>query len=77
MTQNKVMGWAYYLGAASTFAAFIGAEAYSCVSCEKFGLEDKIESIVLGIPAITLLPMGIYCIGKSVQHFMDNGKNKK
>ena len=77
MANDKLKGTAYYLGALSTFAAFLGAESYNYVSCEKAGLEGKIEAVVLGIPAAILLPMGIYCITKSIRYFIDDEKGKK
>ena len=77
MNIDKFKGTAYYLGALSTFAAFLGAESYNHVFCEKAGLEGKIEAIALGFPALALLPMGIYCIGRSVYYFIDHMKERK
>jgi hypothetical protein len=77
MANDKLRGFAYYLGALSTFATFLGTEAYSHVACEKAGLEGRIESVVMGIPAAILIPMGIYCIRKSARYFMNDKKCKK
>lgn len=76
MVNNKIRGVAYYLGAISTFATFIGIEAYNS-SRWNVGLEEKVEALIFGIPAVTLIPMGIYCIGKSVNYFMKDKQDKK
>ena len=77
MANDKFKGFAYYLGALSTFATFLGTEAYNHSVCDKAGLEGKIEVVVLGIPAVILLPMGIYCIRKSARYFVNDRKDKK
>ena len=77
MTNDKIKGTAYYLGALSTFATFIGIEAYNYASYGNRGLEGKVEAFVFGIPMVVLLPMGIYCVGKSVKYFIDDKRDKK
>ena len=58
MASDKTKGVAYYLGAVSTFATFIGIEAYNRASFERLTVEDELKTIVLGIPAVVPLPMG-------------------
>ena len=77
MAYEKIKGIAYYLGAASTFATFIGIEAYNHARYGHANLEDNVNALIFGIPMISLLPMGIYCIGKSVSYLRKDKQDKE
>lgn len=65
MNYRKIKELTYYLGAVAAFGTFVGIEVYNKSTNHHIGQQGKLESTLLGIHTITLLPLGMYLISKT------------